>query len=82
MARQTREADAEIRPLEEKLKVTKLHNKMKSAYLEQVLQDVDLDIEKASSIGSAENVRDWQMQNVLLEGHDADSCVQKLITRN
>ena len=82
MARQRRESDEQLRRLEEKLKLTKLHNELKSAYPEQVLQDVDLDIEKASSIGSAEKVRDWQMQNVLLEGHDADCCVQKRISRN
>ena len=82
MAIQRCEADEELRRLEEKLKLTKRHNELKSAYLEQVLQDFDLDIEKASSIGSAEKVRDWQMQNVLLEGHGADSCVQKRITQN
>ena len=71
MARQRREADEELRRLEECLKLTKLHNELKSAYPGQVLQDVDLNIEKAPSICSAEKVRDWQMQNVLLEGHDA-----------
>ena len=82
MARQRREADEELRRLEEKMKLPKLLNELRSAYPEQVLQDVDLDIEKAYSIDSAEKVRDWQMQNVLLEGHDADSCVQKRISRN
>ena len=61
MARQRREADEELHRLEENLKLTKFHNELKSAYTEQVLQDVDLDIEKASSIGSAEKVRYWQM---------------------